>query len=125
MSVAQLDPTLRRFFAAMQSGAAAEQEMMSLFSEDAVYVEPFGGAPRTHEGKPAIRRALAEGWKTPLPQMRIQVDRVDIDGPVVRARWTCMSPALPGGKGLGENTFTVRDGRIVRLETRLIMDASE
>ena len=120
MSEAQQDPTVRQFFAAMQSGAAAERDLMSLFSDDAVYVEPFAGSPRTHEGKPAIRRAMAEGWKTPLPDMRIRVNRVDVDGGVVRAHWSCFSPALPGGEGSGENTFTMRDGKIVRLETRLL-----
>ena len=116
----RLDPTVRRYVAAMQTGAMAEQDMMALFTEDAVYVEPFSGAPRTHEGKPAIRRAMVEGWKTPLPDMRLEVDRVDVDGEVVRAQWTCISPALPGGKGRGENTFTLREGRITRLETRLL-----
>lgn len=112
--------TIRRFFVAMQAGATAEHEMLALFWEDAVYVEPFSGAVRTHAGKDAIRAALREGWKTPLPDLRIEIDAVDVDGDVVRARWTCYSPALPGGAGSGENVFTLRGDRIMRLETRFL-----
>lgn len=95
---------------------------MALFAEDAVYVEPFSGSPRTHRGKPAICAVMQAGWKAPLPAMSIDVDRVDVDGPVVRAQWTCRSPALPGGRGRGENTFTLHQGRIIRLETRMLED---
>lgn len=114
-------PTIKRFFTAMQAGATAEAEMMSLFADDAVYCEPFSGREREHRGKPAIREAMAEGWKTPLPNMRIEVDRLQVTGDSVRVQWTCHSPALPGGKGSGENIFTLRDGLISRLETRLSM----
>lgn len=114
-------PTIKRFFAAMQAGATAETEMMSLFADDAVYVEPFSGREREHRGKPAIRSAMAEGWKTPLPDMRIELDRVQVEGETVRVLWTCYSPVLPGGNGRGENLFILRDGMIVRLETRLSM----
>ncbi len=69
-------PTIKRFFAAMQAGATAEPEMMALFADDAVYVEPFSGREREHRGKVAIRQAMAEGWKTPLPDMRIEIDCV-------------------------------------------------
>lgn len=114
-------PTIKRFFAAMQAGATAELEMMALFADDAVYVEPFSGREREHRGKAAIRQAMAEGWKTPLPDMRIEIDRMQVTGESVRVQWTCHSAALPGGKGSGENVFTLRGGMIVRLETRLSM----
>lgn len=114
------DELVGRFFREMQSGATAEHEMMALFAEDAVYIEPFSGRVRTHRGKPAIRAAMSEGWRNPLPDMRIVVEQVDVFGDTVRARWTCHSPALPGGKGCGENEFTLRDGLIVRLETRFL-----
>lgn len=109
-----------RFFAAMQAGADSEEELLELFSADAVYIEPFSGHARTHRGLPAIREALREGRRNPMPEMSIAVDRIDVDGEKVRAEWTCRSPALPGGKGRGENLFTIRDGRIVRLETRFL-----
>lgn len=111
---------VNRFFAAMQGGAAAEEEMMSLFHEEAVYLEPFSGQVRTHRGKMAIRKTFCEGWKYPLPEMRIDVDLVTIEGPEVRVLWTCHSPGLPGGKGTGENRFTLKSGLIIRLETRII-----
>jgi hypothetical protein len=107
-----------RFFSAMQTGAASEAEMLALFSPDAVYFEPFSGTGR-HEGKSAIADALRAGWRNPLPDMTISVDAVEIDGPSVTARWTCRSPALPGGQGSGVNVFTLSGGLIVRLETRI------
>ena len=112
--------TVRKFFTAMQAGATAESEMMALFAEDAVYVEPFSGSTQTHDGKSAIRAAMSAGWKHPLPDMRIEIDRVDISGAVVTATWTCHSPALPGGKGRGQNVFTFKNGWIIRLETQLL-----
>ncbi|MBL8956383.1 MAG: nuclear transport factor 2 family protein [Myxococcaceae bacterium] len=112
--------TVDRFFAAMQTQGQSEAEMLNLFTDDAVYVEPFTGAERSHSGREAVRAALREGWKQPLPDMRIQIDEVAVDGDVTRARWTCFSPALPGGSGRGENTFTLRGGLIARLETRFL-----
>jgi ketosteroid isomerase-like protein len=115
------DPTdiARGFFAAMQTGAAAEAEMMALFADDAVYVEPFSGRAATHSGKPAIRAAFVRGWRSPLPDITISIERVDIDGDQVTARWICRSPALPGGEGRGVNQFKLANGLIVRLETKL------
>ncbi len=110
---------VNRFFAAMQVGASAEGEMMALFTDDATYIEPFSGQPRTHVGKVAIRRCMLDGWKYPLPEMRIDIDRLSVEGDEVRVEWTCRSPGLPGGKGEGENRFTLREGLICRLETRI------
>jgi ketosteroid isomerase-like protein len=112
--------TVTRFFRAMQGGASSEEELMRLFAADATYIEPFSGTPREHRGHRAIRDVMREGWRTPLPEMRIEVDAVSVDGDTVRAEWTCYSPALPGGSGRGENVFTLRDGLIVRLETRFL-----
>ncbi len=113
---------LKRFFEAMQAAGTQEAEMLALFDDDAVYVEPFSGAPREHVGKAAIREAMVAGWKHPLPEMRLEVERVVTDGQSVRADWVCYSPGLPQGRGAGTNEFTLRGGRIVRLETRLRMD---
>ena len=110
---------VERFFRAMQAGATAEPEMMALFADDATYVEPFSGQALTHVGKAAIRATFIEGWKYPLPDMRLELERVDIEGGSVRVDWTCHSPALPGGKGRGTNLFTVAEGRITSLVTTL------
>jgi ketosteroid isomerase-like protein len=114
------EPLVARFFSAMQTGATAEADMMALFAPDAVYVEPFSGAERTHRGRDAIRRAMREGRKRPLPEMRIEVESVNMEGDSLTARWICHSPALPGGSGRGENVFTLSDGLIVRLHTRFL-----
>ena len=88
-------------------------------SPTAVYVEPFSGEIRTHVGKDAIAAVMRAGWERRLPHVRIEVDAVTVDRNVVTALWTCHSPAIPGGKGRGENVFTLDDGgRIMRLETR-------
>ncbi|GAM99038.1 hypothetical protein U91I_02675 [alpha proteobacterium U9-1i] len=111
--------TVASFFRAMQSGAAAEKEMESLFADDALYIEPFSGAPTEHKGKAAIMQAMRTGWAHPLPEMTISMDRVDVSGADISVAWTCHSPALPGGAGRGLNRFKLRDGKIVRLETTL------
>lgn len=64
----------------MQAQGGEVERMMSLFTEDAVYVEPFTGAERTHAGRDAVRAAMVDGWKTPLPDMTISVDRLDVTG---------------------------------------------
>lgn len=110
--------TVSDFFRAMQAGSAAAQDMERLFSEDAVYVEPFSGQPTTHSGRSKIMAAMRQGWQTPLPDMTISLDRVDVNGARVAVTWTCRSPGLPGGEGRGINDFTLKDGKITRLETR-------
>lgn len=115
-------PPVDRFFEAMQVGASREAELLALFTDDAVYVEPFTqmGAPTTHTGREAVRAAFRGAWRTPMPDQRIVLDRVDVDGDDVRVAWTCFAAALPGGKGQGLNRFTLREGRIARLETTLV-----
>ncbi len=110
--------TIAEFFRAMQAGSAAAHDMERLFGDEAIYVEPFSGQPTTHTGRPAIMAAMRQGWEHPLPDMTITLDRVDVAGPLVTVAWTCRSPGLPGGAGRGVNEFTLKDGRIARLETR-------
>lgn len=111
-------PTVAEFFRAMQAGSTAAQDMERLFSKDAVYVEPFAGQPTTHNGISAIMAAMRQGWQYPLPDMTISLDRLDIAGDRVTVAWTCRSVGLPGGQGSGVNEFSLKDGKIVRLETR-------
>ncbi len=111
-------PTVADFFRAMQAGSTAAQDMERLFSEDAIYVEPFAGQPTTHSGIAAIMAAMRQGWQNPLPDMTISLDRIDIAGSRVTVAWTCRSHGLPGGQGCGINEFSLKDGKIVRLETR-------
>lgn len=103
-------------FKAMQMGPDGEELMMSLFADDAVLIEPFSGKPRTHEGLDAVREAFRDSWKEPPPpDMKLVLDRADRDGDRVRAEWTCTSPVFPAPMR-GYDLFTIRDGKITRLE---------
>jgi ketosteroid isomerase-like protein len=102
-------------FKAMQAGPAGEGQMMSLFADDAVFVEPFSGQSRTHRGAAEIRASLRQMNEQPLPDMRLTLDRVDLDGERVRAEWTCSSPVFPVPMK-GYDLFTIRNGKIARLE---------
>lgn len=108
--------TVEELFRAMQAGPTGEEAMMALFTEDAVFVEPFSGEPRTHSGKPAIRLSFRDQWQNPLPDLSLVLDRVDIDDAFVRAEWTCTSPVFPTPMR-GYDLFTLDDsGKIARLE---------
>jgi ketosteroid isomerase-like protein len=100
---------------AMQVGPAAEEELLALLTEDAVLVEPFSGRVQTHKGKAAIRKSLAQMWQNRAPDLRLELDRVDVDGSVLRADWTCTSAMMPGPMR-GYDHFTTRAGKIDRLE---------
>ena len=112
--------TVTRFFLAMQRGGAAERDMEALFAEEAIYVEPFSGTPRTHIGRKAIMDTMRAGWQFPLPDMTISIDEVKVEESEIKVKWTCRSPALPGGQGSGINLFKLRNGLIERLETTFI-----
>jgi SnoaL-like domain len=114
-----LPQPVTQFFRAMQAGATSEAEMMALFAERAEYSEPFSGQMLNHVGREAIRQTFLQGWRHPLPDMRLEIERFDLSQTGVRVDWTCHSPALPGGKGQGTNVFTLDAGQIVRLVTTL------
>lgn len=107
-----------RYFAAMRRGQAAEVDMVALFDDDAVYIEPFTSAEPA-VGIEAIRERLRRGWESPLPDMELDVLTIEVDGPDARATWECRSPALPSPMR-GEDRYRIRDGRIVRLEVRML-----
>jgi uncharacterized protein (TIGR02246 family) len=116
MPVSPADRTVvENLFKAMQKGPTGEADMMSLFAEDAVFIEPFSGEPQTHSGKEAIRASFKGMWDNPPPDMRLALHRVDVDGDKIRAEWTCTSPAFPEPMR-GFDLFTIRSGRISRLE---------
>ena len=103
-------------FRAMQSGPTGEEPLMDLFADGAVFIEPFSGQPQTHAGKDAIRASFRDQWKNPLPDFRLTLDRVDLDGPQVRAEWTCTSAVFPTPMR-GYDLFTLNDdGKIERFE---------
>jgi ketosteroid isomerase-like protein len=102
-------------FRAMQAGPGGEEKMLALFWEDAVFIEPFSGQPVTHTGHAAIRESFRQQTAHPLPDMKLTLDRVDMDGSMVRAEWTCASSAFPAPMQ-GHDLFTIRNGKIARLE---------
>jgi hypothetical protein len=109
--------TIDRYFSAMRRGSAAEEELVSLFADDAVYVEPFiNGAPAV--GVAQIRDHLRRGWEQPLPDLELEVLSIDISGPEATAKWVCRSPALPGPVE-GVDRYRIEGGKITYLEVRL------
>lgn len=108
--------TVEGLFRAMQAGPGGEDAMVSLFADDAVFVEPFSGRAQTHTGTAAIRQSFRDQWDNPPPDLTLVLDRVDLDGPLVRAEWTCTSPAFSSPMR-GYDLFTLNEaGKITRLE---------
>jgi len=104
-----------RFFKAMQAGKSASSELMALFAPDAVMTEPFHGEPQTHHGTAAIRESFGCVWEEEVPDLKLEVNRIDLDGPLLRAEWTCTAPAFPSPIR-GYDRFEIRDGKITKLE---------
>ena len=100
----------------MQRGPEGEAELLDLFADDAVYIEPFSG--QAHAGRDAIRRWLQESWPDQPPGIRLTVERLDIVEEVIEASWTCESEAF-SRPARGRDRFTIRGGQITRLESRI------
>ena len=107
---------VERYFSAMQRGRLGEEDVLALFTEDAVYAEPFSGG--VHTGLDAIRAWLSASWESAPRDLRLIVDRVEAAGDVVEAEWTCESPDF-AQPARGHDRFTVRHGKIARLESTL------
>lgn len=106
---------VEELFKAMQAGPGGEEAMMALFHEDAVFTEPFSGQPQTHNGIAEIRASFQEMWNAPGPELKLVLDRVDLEGDHVRAEWTCTSDAFPTPMR-GYDLFSLKGTRISRLE---------
>ena len=113
-----VENVINRYFAAMRQGTEGAQELFELFADDAVYIEPFTGEDPA-VGIDAIRRRFALGWETELPDLEIDVLEIRVDGPSAWTSWECRSPGLPGPVQ-GEDLYEVADGRIVRLEVKIV-----
>lgn len=110
-----MSETLDRFYRAMQRGPEDTDALVALFAEDAVYVEPFSGG--THTGRDEIRSFLAQS-QGQLPDVRITVDEIDVEGDTVDTKWTCESSAF-ARPSRGRDHFTIRNNQIARLETTI------
>jgi ketosteroid isomerase-like protein len=109
--------TVERYLAAMQAGPTGLDELVDLFTEDAVYVEPWTGQTQVHSGRTEIRAFYAAALER-MPGARLTLDRLDVDGERLRSQWTCEIPMF-NGPMRGVDLLTLRDGRIARLETTL------
>ena len=112
-----MDETVQTYFNAMQRGPDGEEDLLDLFAGDAVYQEPFGGQSLT--GRDAIRAWLRDSRAQAPPDLRITVERIDIVGQVVEATWLCESPIFLSPTR-GRDRFTIRDGKIARLESEVL-----
>ncbi len=121
----QVPVEISNFFLAMQAGQVGADALAACFAPDAVYVEPFTGVVRRHEGIAEVMQAMALGWEMPMLDTRIQIDRVSLRTEEVLVWWTCFSPSIPGGQGSGCNRFVLEAGRIVSLITTMDADESE
>jgi hypothetical protein len=111
-----MDETLEGYFRAMQRGPEGEDELIALFAEDAVYIEPFCG--QQHAGRDAIRSYLRQSWRDPPPGIRLTVERLEISEQVIEASWPCESGAF-SRPARGRDRVTIRYWQIIRLESRL------
>ena len=115
---------IERYFQAMRTGAIAGDEVVDLFAEEAVYVEPFSGEPKRHVGRDAIGQSLIESQENAPPDMTLTLDKVDVETGRIRSVWTCTSPAFVHPMR-GQDVWTIRAGKNLRLETSFLeMDSS-
>ena len=110
---------IERYFQAMRTGAIATDEIIDLFADDAVYVEPFSGRPVEHVGKDDIRRSFIDSQKHAPADMTLTLDQVEIEPDCIRSSWTCTSPAFATPMR-GQDLWTIRHGTIHRLETSFL-----
>ena len=95
-----------RYYAAMRVGAAAEAEMLSLFTDDAVYSEPFSGSTDPAVGVDAIRDRMRAGWAQPLPEMELDMLTIEVDGARATCTWECRSSVFPAPVR-GQDVYTL------------------
>lgn len=123
MAIKHADQALvESYYTAMRMGAAGAGALAELFSDDAVYVEPFSGGdgrPRTHAGKRVIGEFFKDSVGQRPPDMVVTMNRVDAEGERLRAEWTCTSSVFAEPMR-GVDVYTLRDGKIARLETSLL-----
>lgn len=110
--------TLVEYFKAMQRGPDGVAELTALFADDAVYVEPFTPGGGIHVGRDAIGSWLTAAQAHAPPELTLVIDRIDAEADAVQVEWTCESPAF-ARPSRGRDRFTLRDGKIARLETTL------
>jgi len=121
MSVTEQDrQVIQQMSEAMQAGEPAKETLVGLFTEDAVFIEPFSGAPQTHNGIEAIRARTYEMVQQPRPpDFTLKVDQVTTEDGELVAYWTCTSAAMPGPMK-GRDQLKIREGRIAFLKIEIL-----
>lgn len=109
---------VERYFAAMRRGPDGGEDLFALFTEDAVYDEPFTDVDEPAVGKAAVVQRFRLGWETPLPDLELDVLGIEVVGDRAVSRWECRSSAFPAPVR-GEDRYLLRDGRIARLEVTI------
>lgn len=120
MSISPNDRNVIESYArAMSAGPAGLEELTGLFAQDAVYIEPWTmmGIPTEHIGAADIRTFFEESLPKNPPDFKVTIDQIDLDGEAIRTAWTCTSAMIPAPVR-GIDLYTIRDGRIARLETQ-------
>ncbi|WP_170416116.1 nuclear transport factor 2 family protein [Ruegeria atlantica] len=110
---------ISNFFLAMQAGPHGLDMLATMFAEDATYSEPFSGQTEPHKGRKAIISAFDASRSDAFDDAVINLSAVDVQGETVTVQWTCISQAIPGGRGSGTNVFQLKDGLITSLVTTL------
>ena len=117
MSTMPLEIT--NFFLAMQAGPHGIDLLKDMFTADATYSEPFSGSAEPHQGPEAIASAFSASRSDAFNDAVINLGSVEVSGETITVEWTCISEAIPGGRGRGKNIFQMSGGKIVSLITTL------
>ncbi len=112
---------ITNFFLAMQAGPSGLDLLSTIFAPDATYSEPFSGQPTPHQGRDAIVAAFDASRTDAFDDAVINLGSVEVAGDTITVQWTCISEAIPGGRGSGTNVFQMADGKIASLVTTLDM----
>ncbi|WP_411891588.1 nuclear transport factor 2 family protein [Yoonia sp. SDW83-1] len=115
----QMPLEITNFFLAMQAGPHGLDMLADMFAPDADYWEPFSGQTAPHNGRAAIIAAFAASRSDAFDDAVITLGAVEVDGNQITVQWTCISQAIPGGRGSGTNVFQMKDGKIASLKTTL------
>jgi len=113
---------ITNFFLAMQAGPHGLDMLGTMFTDDATYSEPFSGQAEAHIGSKAIVAAFDASRSDAFDDAVINLSAVEVKGETITVQWTCISDAIPGGRGSGTNVFQLKNGLITSLVTTLDME---
>lgn len=117
--MSQMPLEITNFFLAMQAGPSGLDILAEMFTADAEYYEPFSGQPGPHRGPKAIAATFEASRTDAFDDAVITLGGVEVEGNIIVVDWTCISAAIPGGRGSGQNRFEMEDGKIAILRTTL------